>query len=217
MNPVTEIKLDHLRPAVKVGMFGETSELWGREVNFVKGSHYLLKSRSGMGKTSALSFIYGLRKDFTGDVLFDNRNTAGFSYNQWSSLRRNSLSILFQDLRLFRQLSAMENVLLKHTMGSSVSTHTIDELFERFNMTPLINKSVGTLSFGEQQRVAIIRSVVQPFDFLLMDEPFSHIDRQNTGIALEIITEACQNRGASLILTSLDDIPGVPFKKIIEV
>lgn len=217
MKHVKEIKLDRLRPAVKVGMFGETSDLWGREVSFVKGSHYLLKSRSGRGKTSAISFIYGLRKDFTGDVLFDSRNTVGFSYNEWSTLRRNSLSILFQDLRLFRQLSARENVLLKHTIGSFVSTETIDELFERFNMVPLINKSAGTLSFGEQQRVAIIRSVVQPFDFLLMDEPFSHIDRHNSGIAMEIIMEACEKRGASLILTSLEDIPGVPFEKIIEV
>jgi putative ABC transport system ATP-binding protein len=211
------IRLEKIKPAVKVGMFGETSEIWGKEVTFQKGKSYLLRSKSGRGKTSAISFIYGLRDDFSGEVCFDNKSISTLNPLQISVIRREELSVVFQDLRLFRQLNAFENVLLKHQISSVVLPQEIHSMFDRLDIGKLKHKQVSTLSFGEQQRVAIIRSLVQPFDFLLMDEPFSHLDRENTEVSVQLILEAVKRRNASLILTSLGDSYGVPFDQIIEV
>lgn len=214
---MNEIKLDCIKPLVKVGLFGATSDLWGNDVVLNKGKHYLFRSRSGRGKTSAMAFVYGLRHDFSGTIRFDHRDISTFSFSDWSAIRRESLSVVFQDLRLFRQLTAIGNVMLKGAIATEISEEAVMEMFNRLGIERLIDKPAGTLSFGEQQRVAIIRSLVQPFDFLLMDEPFSHLDTTNTSVAVQMILEACAARGASLLLTSLGDDYGISYEQIIEV
>jgi putative ABC transport system ATP-binding protein len=211
------ITLESIRPLVKVGMFGATSDLWGNAVTLNKGKHYLFRSRSGRGKTSAMAFIYGLRNDFSGTIRFDHRDISTFSFTDWSAIRQESVSVVFQDLRLFRQLTALGNVMLKGAIGAETSGEEVMEMFNRLGISRLIDKPAGTLSFGEQQRVAIIRALVQPFDFLLMDEPFSHLDTSNTSLAAQMILEACAARSASLILTSLGDDYGISYEQIIEV
>jgi len=212
-----EITLNSVKPAVKVGMFGETSGVWEQELQFRKGESYLLRSMSGRGKTSVISFIYGLRSDYSGTIRFDGTDTAALTPDQWSRIRRESLSIVFQDLRLFRQLPALDNVLLKCALNGLATGDEVREMFSRLGIIKLADKTGATLSFGEQQRVAIARSLVQPFDFLLMDEPFSHLDKHNAGIAAGMIREAIAKRGASLVMTSLGDDYGIEFDHMIEV
>ena len=74
----------------------------------------------------------------------------------------------------------------------------------RLGIDPFLHRKAGILSFGQQQRVAIIRALCQPFDFLLADESFSHMDRENSLVAYELIREECESRGAGMILTSLN-------------
>jgi putative ABC transport system ATP-binding protein len=217
MDQISTILVDNVKPEVKLGMFGSSSEWWGKHVVLPRGEHVLLKSRSGRGKTSALAFLYGLRTDYSGTMAFDSKPLSYFSVYDWSLIRRNALSVVFQDLRLFRQLSAYENVMLKNTLNPGVSEEEILAMFEQFGISALMAKKVALMSFGEQQRVAIIRALVQPFSFLLMDEPFSHLDRQNISIAVEMIMAACRMRGASLMMTSLGDHYDISFSKVIEV
>jgi len=186
-------------------------------MEMTRGEHILLKSRSGRGKTSAVAFLYGLRKDYSGSIFFDDHHVSAFSVNDWSGIRRNALSVVFQDLRLFRQLTAFENVMLKNTLNPGVSVGEIQKMFEQFGIIKLTEKKIAHMSFGEQQRVAIIRALVQPFSFLLMDEPFSHLDRHNISIAVEMILRACHDRGASLVMTSLGEHYDIDFCKVIEV
>jgi len=177
----------------------------------------MLRSGSGRGKTSAISFLYGIRKDYTGTIRFDGDDISRFGFTRWSALRSEELSVVFQDLRLFRQLSALDNVLLKNHVAQGLPGDQILTMFDDLAIAPLKDKTAATLSFGEQQRVAIIRSLVQPFSFLLMDEPFSHLDTHNIQKGVALIMKACATRGASLVMTSLGDDYGIPFDQILEV
>jgi putative ABC transport system ATP-binding protein len=75
---------------------------------------------------------------------------------------------------------------------------------EMLGIGEFLQKKAGILSFGQQQRVAILRALCQPFDYLLADECFSHIDLENSLKAYHVIREECESRGAGLILTSLN-------------
>ncbi|MEA3462965.1 MAG: ATP-binding cassette domain-containing protein, partial [Bacteroidota bacterium] len=85
----------------------------------------------------------------------------------------------------------------------------IMEMAMMLGIDPFLNRKAGILSFGQQQRVAIIRALCQPFDFLLADECFSHMDRDNSLTAYQLIRAECEARSAGLILTSLNET-GLP-------
>ena len=82
-------------------------------------------------------------------------------------------------------------------------------------MDQKVNQKAGTLSLGQQQRVALIRSLAQPFDFLIMDEPFSHIDDANIEIALDLIKQSCIKENAGCLLTTLGSDYGITIDKVI--
>ena len=92
------------------------SDVWGRDVTFRKGEYYLVEAASGTGKSSLCSFLYGARTDYAGRILFDAADCRTLSVAQWGELRRRSLSMLFQDLRLFGELTVAENLALKNEL-----------------------------------------------------------------------------------------------------
>lgn len=188
------------------------SEVWEAEALVLeKGKSYVVEAPSGRGKTSLLSVMYGIRSDYRGEVFLDNINLKSYSWKDWSELRKNRLSMIFQGLELFDDLSTLENIQLKNRITGHVSNERIEELAHALNMEAYLHRKAGILSFGQQQRVAIIRALAQPFDFLLADECFSHMDRENTLKAYELIKQECEIRNAGLILTSLNetDLPGI--------
>lgn len=84
----------------------------------------------------------------------------------------------------------------------------------RLGIEKKMNKPANTCSYGEQQRIAIIRSLMQPFDFLLMDEPFSHLDENNRKIAMDLINEEAELRNASIIMADLKRVEQFSADKI---
>ena len=93
-----------------------TSDIWHKNVVFSKGEMYLIEAASGTGKSSLCSYIYGYRNDYQGIINFDETNIKAYSVEQWVNLRKHSLSMLFQDLRLFTELTALENIQLKNNL-----------------------------------------------------------------------------------------------------
>lgn len=182
-----------------------SASLWNNEQRFKRGSFYLVNAPSGTGKSSFLAFTYGLRKDYKGTIHFDDVEANQVSLGKWSSIRQRELSVVLQELKLFPQVSAMENIQLKNKLTKHCSEKQIREMAAQLGMDQHLNQRCGTLSLGQQQRIAIIRALVQPFDFLLLDEPFSHIDEANIKAACELIQEVCKEQGAGMILTSLGD------------
>src|SRR6185295_14901973 len=132
------------------------------------------KAPSGTGKSTLIAYLYGIRKDFSGTIRFGNDSS--ISLKQWSELRNKKIAVVFQDLRLFPQLTAMENIQLKNSFSKSKTEEEIIQLAAKLGIDHKLKSKCGNLSLGQQQRVAIIRSLCQPFEFLLLDEPFSHLD-----------------------------------------
>ena len=146
-----------------------------------------------------------MRKDFDGTILFNDKSINKYQSDELAEVRQNKLSIVFQDLRLFEQLTAEENILLKTNLQNHKTLVQIKEMANQLGVADLLKKPCGTLSFGQRQRMAIIRALCQPFDFLLLDEPFSHLDEANIKAATELIETECKAQGSSFILVSLGE------------
>jgi len=170
---------------------------------FNQGEHVLVLGPSGSGKTLLLETLYGLRKDFEGKIHWSAFNMHEISAAQLSQLRAASVSMVFQDMRLFDELTVWDNIDIKRRLTDTVSAYDAEQWLIRLGMKEKLEVPVSTLSFGEQQRVAIVRALVQPFEWLLMDEPFSHLDFFNRQKAISLIKEVAEYTRAGLMVTSV--------------
>ncbi|MFC2129723.1 ATP-binding cassette domain-containing protein [Bacteroidota bacterium] len=208
------IRAENLIPLPMTELDTSGSAIWEADsFTFEKETKYLVEAASGKGKTSLLSIFFGLRKDYNGQFHVDGQEGRLFSSRDWSQLRKKKISYIFQGLELFSDLTALENIQLKNEITDHKTISEIISMAERLDIAPFLGKKCGILSFGQQQRVAIVRALCQPFEYLFADECFSHMDRANSEIAFALIHEECVNNGAGLILTSLNDarIDGIDF------
>ena len=208
------IQLYNTLPNVFLSKPDLQSDIWRQQVCFEKGNTYLIEAGSGTGKSSLCSFIIGSRQDFEGKILFDGKDTSRLGTNEWSKLRQNNISLLFQELRLFPELTAMENVEIKNSLTHFKSKQEIQYWFEALGIADKMSTPVRLMSFGQQQRVAMIRALVQPFDFLLADEPVSHLDEKNSQIMTDIMMEEVRRQGAGVIITSIGKHMALPYNKV---
>lgn len=202
-----EIKLQGLIP-IPLGekLLTRTSDIWNTTVSFASQNWIKVLAPSGSGKTTLINTLYKLRHDYNGTVQLDNKDLKTINGDELATLRQQKVSIIFQDLRLFENLTARENIELKRVLQKPYyETAIIDEMANRLGITNILHQQAGICSYGEQQRIAIIRSLVQPFEWLLMDEPFSHLDNANRDKAVSLIQEECSKRKAGFILTDLDE------------
>jgi len=185
-----------------------------KNLEFRKGEIYLIEADSGTGKSSLCSYIYGYRNDYQGTFNFDKENIRNLSVSKWVDVRKHSLSMLFQELRLFSELTALENIQLKNSLTGYKSKKEIETLFEAMGIDDKYNSKVGKLSFGQQQRVAFIRSLCQPFDFIFLDEPISHLDETNGQIMGYLLMQEVKKQGAGVIVTSIGKHIELNYNKI---
>ena len=200
MNTIT---LDHTLPDVFIHSQGIQSEVWQQHIMLERGQLYLLEANSGTGKSSLCSYIIGYRKDYQGHILFDGADIRHHGVSDWTMIRQHQLSHLFQELRLFPELSAMENIQIKNNITGFKSEKQISAWFDALGIADKMDSPVRFLSFGQQQRVAMIRALVQPFDFILVDEPISHLDDGNSRIMGDIMLQEAKAQGAGVIVTSI--------------
>jgi len=200
---MNSIRLQKTLPTVFADRNTITSDIWHRDIMFQKGKRYLIEAASGTGKSSLCSYLYGYRHDYQGIINFDEQNIRSLSVDKWIEIRKQSLSILFQELRLFPELSALENVQLKNRLTGYKKKKDILAFFEQLGITDKMNEKAGKLSFGQQQRVAFIRCLCQPFDFIFLDEPVSHLDDENGAIMSRILSDEAEKQGAGILITSI--------------
>ena len=182
------------------------SDIWSNHLQFSKGEWIKIVAPSGTGKTTFIHIIYKLRNDYEGAVAWNNKDVRIITGDALAEIRQQNISIVFQDLQLFPNLTARENIELKRVLQKPIyESSIIDAMAERLGITHILEQRAGLCSYGEQQRVAIIRSLLQPFDWLLMDEPFSHLDHENINKAAALITEECIKRNAGFLLTDLEE------------
>jgi putative ABC transport system ATP-binding protein len=191
------------------------SDIWNNDITFEKGHLYLVEADSGKGKSTFCSYVVGYRHDYDGNVLFDADNTHNYTASQWVSMRRTHISHLFQELRLFPELTAMENVLIKNKLTGFKSEEEILQWFDMLGIADKVNAKIGRMSFGQQQRVAMIRALVQPFDFILADEPISHLDDNNARIMGDIMMTEAKKQGAGVIVTSIGKHMDLNYERVV--
>ena len=200
------LKIENLIPIPlrdKVRLY--RSGVWNCKVEFAIGEYVFVQAPSGTGKTTLVHLLYGLRKDYEGAIFWYNRPLAGDKDDQIAALRTSKIGVIFQDMRLFPALTAWENLEAKRLLTGTVSEQQVMEWMQRLGLQDKRNALAATMSYGEQQRLAIIRALLQPFDWLLMDEPFSHLDHANTDKARALITEVVQQNKAGMLLADLDE------------
>ncbi|MDE5626908.1 MAG: ATP-binding cassette domain-containing protein [Candidatus Amulumruptor sp.] len=205
---IETITLSDLLPKVFDGMQHEPaiarSEVWLQQsLTFSRGCRISIEAESGGGKSSLLAFIYGNRTDYLGTIRFDGRDTSSLDIDTRCGLRRRSLALLPQEMRLFGELTVMENILLKNRLTDCKSEREITAMLERLGIADKADTRADRLSIGQQQRVAAVRAVCQPFDFLLLDEPVSHLDECRNREVASLFDEEASAQGAGIITTSV--------------
>lgn len=182
------------------------SQIWNSAVTFNAGEKIQIVAPSGSGKTSLIHFLYGLRTEYDGTIVYDSKSISNFSAEDFAVHRQQFISIVFQDLRLFPEHTVLQNLEVKRQLNPFHQESKIAAMAERLGIGNKLNKLCRTCSYGEQQRIAIIRALQQPFQFLLLDEPFSHLDENNRKKAMELMEEEAQSRNAAIILADLKAI-----------
>lgn len=205
---IEQIEIRNLLPCVFAGMEDtdriRSSQIW-EEPSFVfrRGCRLCVHAESGNGKSSLLHFIYGSRKDYKGSILFDGTDISALSIAQWCDVRTKGIALLPQDMALFPELTVGQNIDLKNNMTHHKTSEQIKDLLARLGIDDKHDVAAGKLSIGQMQRVALVRAVCQPFDFIFLDEPVSHLDARNNKIVADIITEEANSQGAGIISTSV--------------
>ena len=192
------------------------SEVWNHELTFEKGKLYLIEAASGRGKSTFCSYVLGYRHDYSGRVLFNDVPTSTFKVRDWVEARRLHISHLFQELRLFPELTAFENIVIKNKLTNFKSQEQIATWFEQLGIADKMHERIGRMSFGQQQRVALIRALVQPFDFLLVDEPISHLDDENAAVMAEMMMKEAREQGAGVLVTSIGKHMDLPYERVVK-
>jgi len=190
------------------------SDIWQQDVTFERGHLYLIEAVSGTGKSSLCSYLIGYRDDYLGSIAFDGRDIREYCTYDWTQLRQRSLSTMFQELRVFPELTVWENVQVKNQLTHFKTDAEIRQWLEALGIADKEQARMGHLSYGQQQRVAMIRALCQPFDFLLADEPVSHLDAENTRMMADVMMAEAQRQGAGIIITSIGHHMDLPYEKI---
>jgi ABC-type lipoprotein export system ATPase subunit len=191
------------------------SHVWAQNISITQGEHLHIVAPSGSGKTSLIHFIYGLRKDYSGTILYGNTDIKKLSTESFSSFRQNKISIIFQDLRLFEDQTVRDNIEIKRMLDPHYNSEMIEEMAKRLGIETKLDQLAKTCSYGEQQRVAIIRALMQPFEFILLDEPYSHLDEENRKKAMNLIYEECEKRKAAMIFADLKPLDFLKGEKVV--
>jgi ABC-type lipoprotein export system ATPase subunit len=202
--------------------FITSNSIWNNDFTFNSAGIYQIIAPSGKGKSTLVGILAGTRHDFSGRLVFGGQYSEQYSPLQWSEWRALKCSVLFQDLQLFQNLTALQNLTLTqeinkiHNKNNTQSNHiqSVQKLTEWANLLGVeskLNQPASQLSFGQLQRIAILRALNRPFEWIVLDEPFSHLDESNIQIALDLIKKVAQIQGAGIIITALDqryELPG---------
>lgn len=191
---------------LKENLSKRPSDVWHSTLTFGQEDFVKIKAPSGTGKTTLVHYLYKLRSDYEGSVLWNDKDVQQIKGDELASNRQQNISVIFQDLRLFENITARENIELNRVLQKPYyESNKIDEMAGRLGVLHILDQRAGICSYGEQQRIAIIRALIQPFSVLVMDEPFSHLDKDNSHKAAQLIGEECRKRSAGLVLTDLDE------------
>ena len=179
-----------------------------------KGEFVSIMGPSGCGKSTLLNLLGLLDRPGEGKI-----KIAGEELHQWgdkalAKMRNKTFGFIFQSFHLINDLRVIDNVelpLLYRKTSAKQRRELAEQALASVGLSARMEHYPNQLSGGQQQRVAIVRSLCQPFQWLILDEPFSHLDEQNSLKCLSMIDKECSKQKAGFVLTSLDDDSRFPY------
>lgn len=169
-----------------------------------RGEKLFLVGPSGAGKTSLLYTLAGLERPNEGDVLIDGRSLYRLRRKEQARVRNSSMGYVFQSFFLMPELTAFENVLVPAMIKRTAAKDRAEELLERVGLADRLHHLPNELSGGEQQRVAIARSLINDPKILFADEPTGNLDTK-TGIAvMDLLMELINENERTLLVVTHD-------------
>jgi len=171
-----------------------------------KGSWTTISGPSGSGKSTLLSLMAALDRPTSGSVMIEGEDISFASDVRQARYRKKRIGIVFQEYRLFQQVTAWENVampLVPTSKGRSQRQARAMELLAKVGLADRAEHLPRQLSGGERQRVALARALVHEPEILFADEPTANID-QNTAIQVMKLFAALRSLGQTLIVVSHD-------------
>ena len=171
--------------------------------SFEKGKTYAIKGRSGSGKTTLLSLLSGLEKCSDGKILYNNKNLNNFDLDKY---RNTHIGIIFQSFNLLTSLTAIENVILSMDINHQKDINKREKAIKLLKSVGLSeaqgDRRILKLSGGEQQRVAIARSLSYDPDIILADEPTGNLDRETENEIMKIFDDLAHKQNKCVILVT---------------
>ena len=169
-----------------------------------QGELVLLVGPSGSGKTTLLNLIAALDWPDRGEILVDGLDVTGLSRSTAAGYRDECVGIIFQSYNLLPQLTALENVLLPMLPRRRPNPRHALELLETVGLGDRSSHRPSELSGGEQQRVAIARALVNEPALILADEPTGNLDDENARKVIALLSDACRQRGKTVLIITHD-------------
>lgn len=193
--------------------------LRGVDVEVARGDFLALRGASGAGKSTLLHLIGGLDSPNSGEILFDGRDVAKFSESELTHFRNRRVGFIFQAYHLLPELTALENVCLPARIGrvsATVAQSRATALLEQAGLKERLDHKPYELSGGEQQRVAIARSLIVGPEMILADEPTGNLDSRTGLEIIELLKNLSVQTRAALIIATHDPKVAAAARTVIE-
>ena len=186
------------------------------ELNFSldNGSHLIISGPSGSGKSTLINLMSGLYRPTSGHVSFESNDYSKLTDKDIDEMRAKNFGLIFQRLHLIKHLTVEQNILLGF---NKVKLPNIEKLIEDIGLTVKKKQLAKDLSFGESQRVAIARGVVNNPKIIFADEPTSSLDDENTKRVLKLISAQANKNKSSIVISTHDERVKKFFKNILEI
>lgn len=190
----------------------------GVNLKINSGENVAVVGKSGSGKTSLIMLIAGLEKATSGKIIFEDQDISTYSEDELADLRKRKIGIVFQSFYLIPNYTALENVSLVLEINKIENAQKKSaELLEQFGLKDRLNHFPSQLSGGEQQRVAIARSIILSPKLILADEPSGNLDSENSKLIINLLFKYSKQNNSSLTLVTHDQSIAKECDKIIEI
>lgn len=184
---------------------GPVHALNGVSVSFEKGLFYAIIGRSGSGKSTLLHILSGLDRPNSGRILVNGKDLCTYTDEQMSIFRRRHMGFVFQQYNLLEEYNVLTNICMPLKLdGQKPDSQFLDEITELLGLTDKLKKYPAELSGGEQQRVAIARSILAKPQLIFADEPTGNLDKKTGEDTLNLLKSCARRFGQTLIMVTHD-------------
>ena len=182
-----------------------------------QGEFVAIMGPSGSGKSTLMNILGCLDKPSSGQYILDGRNVEKLSADELAAIRNQKIGFVFQGFNLLSRTSALENVelpMVYSNVPAEERERRAKEALKKVGLERRMYHQPSQLSGGQQQRVAFIRMLCQPADFMLLDEPMSHLDERNAAVMAGILLEEVRTNGTGVIVTSVGKRFEIEYDKV---